>query len=51
MIRADFHHRKRRRQRAARQNMVRLDRLLGIVEIDEIAGDDVHGADGEVDAI
>src|SRR5271166_5112145 len=45
MIRSDFDHRKRRRQRAARQNMLGLDLLLGVVKIDKIAGQDVNGTD------
>jgi hypothetical protein len=45
MIRSDFDHRKRRRQGPARQNMLGLDLLLGVVKIDKIAGQDVNGTD------
>ncbi len=47
MIGADLHHRQGRRQRAARHDVLRLDLLLGIVEIDEVAGQHVDGADRE----
>jgi hypothetical protein len=48
MIGADLDHRQCRRQRAARHHMLGFDHFLLVVEIQEVAGDDVDGADREM---
>ena len=45
VIGADLDHRQRRRQSTARHDVLGLDRFLGVVEIDEVAGQDIHGTD------
>ncbi len=49
MIGADFHHRERGRQRAAGHHVFGPDHFLLVVEIQEVAGEHVNGADREVD--
>ena len=43
----DLHRRKAGRQRSARHHVLGPDRVRGVIEIDEIAGAHVHGADAE----
>ena len=49
MVGADPDHRQGRRQRAAGHHVLRLDLLVAIVEIDEVAGQHVDGADRKAD--
>jgi hypothetical protein len=48
MIGAYSYHRKRRRQCTARHHMFGSDDFLLVVEIQEIPGDDIDGADSEM---